>query len=84
MEQTFSFEIENQIIKCDVNEYNLEDGTVSYTVTIIYPDGEEVAEIMRLDEDSQQLEFIICNTPYRDEHFEVERMLAEKINNQNL
>jgi hypothetical protein len=70
-------------IRCIVTDGN-KDGNMSYVAEIIYPDGYTVYEAIVFNTDTQQLEFDFWNTPYRDDHGEIEEKLCAEIMNRNL
>jgi hypothetical protein len=70
-------------IICHVSE-NGADENLSYVAEIVYPDGYKVCEAIILNPDTQRLEFDIWNTPYRDDHGEIEEKLCTEIMNNNL
>ena len=70
-------------IRCNVTGGN-KDGNMSYVAELIYPDGHTVCEAIVFNTDTQQLEFDIWNTPYREDHGEIEEKLCAEIMNRNL
>lgn len=70
-------------IVCEVSD-NSEGDNVAYAAEIVYPDGYKVCEAIVFNPDTQRLEFDIWNTPYRDDHGEIEEKLCNEIMNHNL
>ena len=70
-------------VVCDVSD-NSQGDNVSYIAEITYPDGYKVCEAIIFNPDTQRLEFDIWNTPYREDHGEIEEKLCNEIMNQNL